>query len=75
VNQINLEQLKCLIYNIFPGGDTVLHKLKDHALLLEKLFSACHKYSDEEKRLKARLHLPFVKNFKGQSPMDLLLEK
>lgn len=71
MQQINKEQLKCLIYNIFPGGDTILHLLSNDAKLIEALYYGCHSYSDEEKRLKANFHLPFLKNFKGETPMDL----
>lgn len=63
VNQINKEQLKCLIYNIFPGGETILHMLANDGKLIEALYYGCHFYSDEEKCLKADLHLPFLKNF------------
>lgn len=40
--------------------------------VLEKIFEKCHFFSDEEKKLKYKFHLPFVKNFDGKSPMDLL---
>lgn len=75
VDKINIEQLKCLIYNIFPGGETILHKLKDNSHAMEKIYEQCHFYSDEEKKWKFKHHLPFVWNFNGQSPMDLLAEK
>lgn len=35
VEQIDAEQLERLIYNILPGGDTVLHKLNKKGEVLE----------------------------------------
>jgi len=39
---------------------------------LEKLFSKCHTENAQQKKLNIRLHLPFVKNFEGITPLDIL---
>lgn len=75
LKQINDEQLKSLIYNVFPLGETVLHKMATNGPLLDQLFERCHFYSDERKRWIARYHLPFLFNFDGVSPMDILSKR
>ncbi len=40
--QVDSTQLKNLCYNIFPGGETVLHKLYNNNDLLMKIFNQAH---------------------------------
>jgi hypothetical protein len=77
LDQINDEQLKCLIYNIFPSGQSVLHMVarSQSGELLDKLLQKCHIQNEQLKKLTVRLHLPFVQNFEGITPMDILKSK
>lgn len=75
VSQVNEDQIRCLIYNILPQGRTVLHLLQENSAVLDALYSVCHKYNDQKKKLVARMHIPFVVNFEGRSPLDMLVEK
>ena len=61
-----------LIYNILPGGDTCLHKLSKKGEVLEEIFGVCH--PNEADPTEIKYHMPFIKNFEGKSPMDLLHE-
>ena len=58
-----------LLYNILPGGQTILHKLYRKGELIEQIFKIAHSNSGEGKD-KVKYHVPYVKNLFGQ---DLML--
>jgi glutamine amidotransferase PdxT len=42
VDQIDIEQLESLSYNILPGGETFLHKLAKKPDIIEKILEKAH---------------------------------
>jgi len=49
--------IEYMIYNILPGGNTILHKLFESQDKIAKVFRICH---PEDKIL---YHIPFLQNF------------
>jgi hypothetical protein len=43
--------------------------------LFDKLLEKCHIENEQLKKLTVRLHLPFVQNFEGVTPMDIFKAK
>ena len=72
-DQIDNEQVQRLIYNILPGGETFLHKLADKSDVIETIMDICH--PNAEDRSEITYEVPFLVNFEGKSPMDILNEK
>lgn len=58
-----------IFYNILPQGNTVLHILHDNGDLIEDLFKVAHPFADD--RTKIDIHVPFLKNLYGKSPIHL----
>jgi hypothetical protein len=67
------KQIELLIYNILPGGNTVMHKLFHKGETLEKLLEMCHPTKDEQMYIK--FEIPFLKNLANKSPIHYCLEK
>lgn len=72
-DQIDNEQVQRLIYNILPGGNTFLHILADKSDVIETIFDICQPNSEDRSEIK--YEVPFLVNFEGKSPMDILNEK
>ena len=69
VDQIDEQQIENIFYNILPNGNTVLHLLHSKGDVLEKLMKVAH--PDAEDRKKADIHVPFIPNLEGNSPIHL----
>ena len=61
--------VEMLVYNILPGGDTILHKLSDHGEIIRSIFALAH--PNEEDVTEVRFHVPFLQNFFEESPMHI----
>ena len=59
-----------MIYNILPGGETFLHILADKSDVIEQILDICH--PNPEDRSEVKYEVPFLVNFEGKSPMDIL---
>ncbi len=57
-----------MIYNILPGGNSILHNLHYSQAKLAKIYKLCH---NDDKIL---YHMPFVQNVEGKSPLDMSLD-
>lgn len=66
------------MYNIFPGGKTLLHMMctiENSNDMLDKLSKKCNSENVQLKKLEIEIHVPFLKNFEGKTPMDILYDK
>ncbi len=74
VNQIDRNQLKKLIYNILPGGDTVFHRLalSSKGSVISEILTLCHPYTDKATVPACDIHIPFLDNFQNDSPISIL---
>ncbi|CDW76646.1 UNKNOWN [Stylonychia lemnae] len=68
LKQIQPEMIEFMIYNILPGGNTILHKMFKSQNKIAKIFKICH----EQNQIK--YHIPFLQNFNGNSPIDLSID-
>jgi hypothetical protein len=64
---ISSEQIEALLYNILPGGETIIHRLKSRPFALEQLYNAAQ--PDQDKRNVIKFHIPFLPDCNGNSPM------
>ena len=67
VDSLDEDVIEMIFYNILPHGNTVLHIVHDNGELMLQLLQAAH--SDPEDRSKPVIHIPFLKNIEGQSPI------
>ena len=74
VSQIDKNSFQKLIYNILPGGTTVLHYLKDDGNKMAEILKVCHPNPSRKELATIETHIPFLENFDDKSPMDLLCE-
>ncbi|CDW71088.1 wd-40 repeat protein [Stylonychia lemnae] len=58
-----------LLYNILPGGNTVLHLLGSKEKQLMRIFQEAHR--DDQ----IRYHMPFLPNILGETPIHRCVEK
>lgn len=72
-SQIDAEQVERLIYNILPGGNTFQHILADKSDVIEQIYEICQPNTEDSSDIK--YEVPFLINFDGLSPMDLLKQK
>lgn len=42
IEDVDQEQVELLLYNILPGGDTVLHKLSKNSAMIERILQVAH---------------------------------
>eukprot|EP00347_Sterkiella_histriomuscorum_P022786 403337167 len=70
VEDVHQDQLKQLIFNILPGGNTILHRLCDREEQLMKLMQIAH---PDEKSIK--YHVPFIPNVLGDTPLHRCIHK
>jgi len=79
VKQIDEDQFEKLIYNILPGGDTVLHRLAKNTKgnVISEIFKLCHPNPENLDIPPCVKHVPFLQNFSyyKETPVSLLLEK
>ena len=68
--QIDNEQVQRLIYNILPGGNTFMHVLADKSEVIEEILEICQPNAEDRSEIK--YEVPFLVNFEGKSPMDIL---
>ena len=71
--QIDNEQVQRLIYNILPGGNTFMHVLADKSEVIEEILEVCQPNAEDRSEIK--YEVPFLVNFEGKSPMDILNDK
>eukprot|EP00347_Sterkiella_histriomuscorum_P017370 403349643 len=71
--QIDNEQVQRLIYNILPGGNTFMHVLADKSEVIEEILDVCQPNAEDRSEIK--YEVPFLVNFEGKSPMDILNDK
>lgn len=69
-DQIDNEQVQRLIYNVLPGGNTFLHVLADKSDVIETILDICQPNAEDRSEIK--YEVPFLVNFEGKSPMDIL---
>jgi hypothetical protein len=74
VDQIDDNQFQKLIYNILPRCETVFHRLSDAGQKLCEVLATCHPNKQKLPVPPIRVHMPFVENFQGLSPFDMLLQ-
>lgn len=72
VSSLDDEIIELIFYNILPHGNTVLHAAHENGDLLIQLLQAAH--SDPEDRQTPVIHIPFLKNIEGKSPIHLCVE-
>jgi hypothetical protein len=72
VQHLDEEIIEMMYYNILPHGNTVLHIIHDNGDLMEELLQAAHQ--DKEDRSKITIHIPFLPNMEGQSPIHKCVE-
>lgn len=75
VSQIDKNSFQKLIYNILPGGTTLLHYLKDDGNKMAEILKVCHPNPSRKELATIETHIPFLENFEDKSPMDLLCDK
>lgn len=63
-----------MIYNILPRCETVFHRLYKQGNLLSNVFLVCHPNKEKKPIAPISLHMPFLANFAGNSPMDMLCD-
>lgn len=61
-----------MFYNILPHGNTMLHLVHDNGDLMEDLLKVAH--HNAEDRSKIGIHIPFLQNIEGKSPIHLCVE-
>lgn len=72
LSQIDSSQFEKLIYNIFPRGETIFHRLaktKEGRPLLVEILKRCHPNSNKDVNEKPEIHIPFLENFEGENPI------
>lgn len=62
ISSIDDSVIEILVYNILPGGDTLLHKLCQNGEVIKKIFVLAH--PNEEKISETKFHIPFLQNLK-----------
>lgn len=62
-----------MVYNILPGGDTILHKLFNNGEIITQIFQIAHPNPD--KIMQMKFHVPFIKNLEHESPMHKCKQK
>jgi phage portal protein BeeE len=72
VEHLDNELIELMFYNILPKGNTVLHIIHDNGDVMEELFKAAH--SNPEDKSEPVIHIPFLPNIAGQSPIHLCVE-
>ncbi|CDW79381.1 UNKNOWN [Stylonychia lemnae] len=70
VEELQENVVREILYNILPGGNTVLHLLCDQHEELTKLLYLAHPQGKEIK-----FHMPFISNLDGESPIHICLKK
>lgn len=58
IDQIDSSCIEILVYNIIPGGDTILHKLCYHGEVIKKIYELAH--PNDENLSETRFHIPFI---------------
>lgn len=58
IELIDNSQVELLLYNILPGGNTILHKLSAHGEKIKKLYHIAH--PNEENVKEIAIHVPFL---------------
>ncbi len=76
LSQIDRNQFEKLIYNILPGGDTVFHRLakKSKGTVIVEILKLCHPNLEKAVIAKPEVHIPFLENFLGENPIQLLID-
>ncbi len=70
IELIDDQQIELLFYNILPGGNTILHKLSTNSGdVIKKIMTIAH--PDEENISNMAIHIPFLQNLQGKSPMHI----
>lgn len=64
ISDLEESVVEAILYNILPGGETVLHKLCEREEELIKIFQIAHPKEDQIK-----YHVPFLPNLVGDSPI------
>lgn len=70
VDNIHEDEIKRILFNILPGGNTILHRLCDREVQLLKVLKKAH---PDEKTIKH--HTPFLPNVLGETPLHRCILK
>ena len=70
-HELEEDVVRQILYNILPGGNTVLHKLADNENELISLFKISHPDHSE----KPTIHIPFLPNIRGETPIHKCIHK
>eukprot|EP00347_Sterkiella_histriomuscorum_P004764 403359199 len=70
IDELEEKVIEQLLYNILPGGNTILHKLCEREDQLIGLFKIAHPSEEQIK-----YHVPFLPNLEGHSPIHKCIEK
>lgn len=68
INDLEDSVIEELLYNILPGGNTVLHLLSNKEKELIRIFEVAHQGD------KIHFHVPFLPNIAGESPIHKSLD-
>ena len=63
VENIDKNTFSQLIYNILPGGNTVLHRLHKNGQAIADLLRICSPNPDKKAIPPIETHFPFLENF------------
>ncbi|CDW71887.1 wd-40 repeat protein [Stylonychia lemnae] len=69
IELVDNSQIELLLYNILPQGNTILHKLSANGDVIKKLFHLAH--PNEENVKEIHIHVPFLQNLNGESPLHI----
>lgn len=71
VYEVDEDQIAQVIYNILPNGESFLHLLASNGEVIEQILQHAHNLETGE----IKVHMPFLMNFDGLSPMNIFNEK
>lgn len=69
IKKFNPDEIKLLLLNIFPKGNTVLHMATKNLSAIRK----CYEIVNAEKEKGKPFEVPFINNFDAQSPLHISL--
>ncbi len=70
--QVDDFQIKQLLYNIFPNGETILHMLCKKGSLMEKMITSAH--TNPMDKSECDFDVPFNCNFDKKTPIHICAE-
>jgi hypothetical protein len=72
IQNLKEDEIKLMCLNIFPQANTVIHKLFYEEEYIKRFYETSRKQSPNQKV--GKIQIPFIRNFKGLSPMHYCLQ-